>query len=66
MKFWFSDWRLKKYNTIWYSLMHNVSLNHHILDPKNDMTIIDYVDDFNINSNAKDVDGDDDGDDNVD
>ena len=67
VRFWFSDWRLKKYNTIWYSLMHKVSLNHHILDPKNDMTIIDDVDDFNINSNAKDVDDDgDDGDDNVD
>ena len=39
--------------------MHRVSLNHHILHPKNDMTINDDVDDFNINSNASDVDGDD-------
>ena len=46
--------------------MHRVTLNHHILDPKNDTIIIDDVDDFNINSNAKDVDDDDDGDDNVD
>ena len=40
--------------------MHRVTLNHHILDPKNDTIIIDDVDDFNINSNASDVDGGDD------
>ena len=35
--------------------MHRVSLNHHILHPKNYMIIIDDVYDFNINSNALDV-----------
>ena len=42
--------------------MHRVSLNNHILHPKNYMIIIDDVYDFNINSNAHDVDvvGDDD------
>ena len=39
--------------------MHRVSISHHILHPKNDMIIIDDVDDYNINSNADDVDGDD-------